>query len=164
MSQARTTTIDVSLSPMVASRFQSWFDICTEEYAKDKQKTFGCTLDAARAFAKSSMSHYLSEGVDTPDHHFFEVINEQGAKVGSIWFAVKTDFEQRSAFLYDIQIDDQHQGKGYGRAAMQALEREVSRLGIDTIALHVFAFNERALALYRSLGFEITDYSMAKKI
>jgi len=164
MSQARTTAIDVSLSPMAASRFQSWFETCTEEYAKDKQKTFGCTIEAARAFAQSSMAHFLCEGLNTADNHLFDVVDKHGARVGSIWFAVKTDFEQRSAFLYDIQIDDQHQGKGYGRASMQALEREVSRLGIETIALHVFAFNERALALYRSLGFEITDYSMAKKI
>ena len=158
------STAKVSLAPFAEADFQSWFDHCTEEYAKDKQKTFGCTLEAARTFAQSSMQNALADGLQTKDNHLFKVIDEKGDRIGAIWIAVQTQFNQKSAFIYDIEIEGNERGKGYGRAAMLALEAEVAKMGLPSIGLHVFAFNERAFALYQSLGFEVTDYTMRKKI
>jgi ribosomal protein S18 acetylase RimI-like enzyme len=154
----------VKLVPFEESDFQSWFDHCTEEYAKDKQKTFGCSLEAARTFAQSSMQQALPDKLQTRDNHLFKAIDSNGNRVGTIWFAVQSQFDERSAFIYDIEIEQPRRGQGYGRAAMQALEAEVTGMGLSSIGLHVFAFNERALALYRSQGFEVTDYTMRKKI
>nr|WP_321980939.1 GNAT family N-acetyltransferase [uncultured Cohaesibacter sp.] len=168
--QSRTTPSDtnstarVHLEPFAEADFQSWFDHCTEEYAKDKQKTFGCTPEAARAFAQSSMQSALADGLQTTDNHLFKIKDEKGNKIGAIWIAVQTQFNQKSAFIYDIEIEGNERGKGYGRAAMLALEAEVAKMGLPSIGLHVFAFNERAFALYQSLGFEVTDYTMRKQI
>ena len=164
MAPDATAKPSVTLVPFAKADFQSWFDHCTEEYAKDKQKSFGCTLEAARAFAQSSMQSALADGLQTKDNHLFKIKDEKGASIGVIWIAVQTQFNQKSAFIYDIEIDDAERGKGYGRAAMKALEAEVAKMGLASIGLHVFAFNERAFALYQSLGFEITDYTMRKKI
>lgn len=39
--------------------------------------------------------------------------------VGIIWFAKK---DEKSGFIYDIDIDEKHQGRGYGTNAMKEIE------------------------------------------
>jgi ribosomal protein S18 acetylase RimI-like enzyme len=54
--------------------------------------------------------------------------------------------------VYDIRIDEGQRSRGFGRAAMIAVEAEATRRGIDRIALNVLGDNERARSLYRSRG------------
>lgn len=57
-----------------------------------------------------------------------------------------------------LGVHPEHQGRGIGRALMEAVidwaERGEGR-GVTRLDLDVFAVNHRAIALYRSLGFEI---------
>lgn len=58
-----------------------------------------------------------------------------------------------SGFLY-ITIGAAYQGRGYGKDAVATLVRYgFDALGLHRIALGVFAFNTRALHVYRELGF-----------
>lgn len=53
-----------------------------------------------------------------------------------------------------IAVHEGHQGRGVGRALMEALLAWArSNAGVEKVELQVRASNERALALYRSLGF-----------
>ncbi|MCA9568925.1 MAG: GNAT family N-acetyltransferase [Myxococcales bacterium] len=55
----------------------------------------------------------------------------------------------------EILVDARYRGEGVGRALLQAgIAWAESAPGIEKIGLSVFADNERALALYRSLGFQ----------
>ena len=47
--------------------------------------------------------------------------------------------------------------------ALLALEAKVKELGVNKIALHVFAHNHVARSLYEHAGFEITGIYMTKK-
>ena len=49
----------------------------------------------------------------------------RAATVGSVFLGVRDG----GAWLYDITIDEAARGRGYGRAAMLALEAEVRALG-----------------------------------
>ncbi len=69
-----------------------------------------------------------------------------------------------SLFIWDIVIDPGRRGRGYGRAAMEALEPLARSLGYDTIRLHVFGHNEVARSLYSAVGYTETDVQMAKRI
>ncbi len=60
--------------------------------------------------------------------------------------------------------DEEFRRRGYGRQALLTLEAKVKDLGIDKIALHVFAHNRVAQALYESAGFEMTGIYMTKKL
>ena len=61
-------------------------------------------------------------------------------------------------WIDDIMIDAEHQGKGYGRAAMiEALKMILSRYPqCRAVQLTCFRVNTNAAALYVSLGFEPT--------
>jgi diamine N-acetyltransferase len=56
-----------------------------------------------------------------------------------------------------LMIDREHQGKGYGRAAMQAvIAMMADRVGCDEIVTSFVPANTVAAALYASLGFRPT--------
>ncbi len=61
-------------------------------------------------------------------------------------------------WIDDIMIDTEHQGKGYGRAAMkETIKMIVARyLRCRAVQLTCFRSNTNAAALYVSLGFEPT--------
>jgi ribosomal protein S18 acetylase RimI-like enzyme len=59
--------------------------------------------------------------------------------------------------VYDISIDPDQQGRGYGRAAMRLAEDEARARGMDRIELNVFGGNEVARGLYRSMGYVETS-------
>lgn len=53
-----------------------------------------------------------------------------------------------------VSVRKDHWGLGVGRAAMEALIGFAGRKGLEVLQLDVRADNDRAVALYRSLGFE----------
>ena len=67
-------------------------------------------------------------------------------------------------FIYDVEIDEAHRGKGYGRAAMELAEQEANALGIGRIELNVFGGNDVARRLYLSVGYVETSVQMAKDL
>ena len=67
-------------------------------------------------------------------------------------------------WVYDIEIDPEHRGRGLGRDAMRLAEEEARRLGRQRIKLNVFARNAVARALYLSLGFEEMSIQMSKPV
>jgi ribosomal protein S18 acetylase RimI-like enzyme len=105
--------------------------------------------------------------VDTPGQYLFSILAapEPGLParpVGMIWFAALEGRPQ--AFIYDFAIDPAYRRRGYGAQALRALEAEVRAVGLESIALHVFGHNHGAQALYRKLGYEVTNLHMAKRL
>ena len=56
--------------------------------------------------------------------------------------------------VFGLAVDPQFEGRGAGRALMEALIDEARARGGEKMTLRVFAPNERAQRLYESLGFE----------
>lgn len=72
--------------------------------------------------------------------------------VGFIMYGYDTD--EREHFIGRVMIDGQHQGKGYGRAAVvEAVRRMRADPGCRAIILCVVPQNVGAQRLYESLGF-----------
>ena len=64
-------------------------------------------------------------------------------------------------FIYDVEIDDAHRGKGYGRAAMELAEEQARAQGIGASSSTSSAATV-ARKLYLSLGYVETSVQMAK--
>ena len=82
--------------------------------------------------------------------------------MGDLWTFV--DPGKRRAFIYFIGIDERGRGKGYGKAAMLALEAAVKQKGADHIDLNVFGDNSTAIRLYEGLGYQPTAINMRKEL
>lgn len=151
------------LIPITKEKFKLWLSRQTEAYIQDKMKANGYTRTEAEEICHKQMKELLPNGMESKDQHIFE-IDDGMQTLGFLWFAVIGAENNRRAFVYDIVIEKEFQGKGFGKTAMKLLEAEVLKLGLNRIGLHVFGHNHIARNLYDSLGYEIQDLVLEKKI
>lgn len=140
-------------------RLRSWMD---EDYAQDVAKAMAMSLEEGREAAQKQLGELLPTGLSSEGHHFWRITTPDGDAVGDLW--VQIGPAKGRAFIYFIGIDEAFRGKGYGRAAMQALEAAVRPRGATRIDLSVFGDNATAIHLYQSLGYQIQAMGMRKPI
>ncbi|MDU5111714.1 MAG: GNAT family N-acetyltransferase, partial [Clostridium sp.] len=129
--------------------------------AEEKVKSGNWKKDDSLSLSQSEYNKLLPDGVDTINNYLFSIIDENNNIIGMIWINKK---DSNSCFIYDIYINDKFQGKGYGLMAMKEVENFAKSLGAETIGLHVFGHNNRAIKLYEKLGYKATNISMSKKL
>lgn len=155
----------ITLNPMSEATYQEWLAFVVEDYANEKVKAGAWLPEEALERSRNDFQRLLPQGVNSPDQYLYTIHNtETGEDVGVLWFADVRFGLQRMAFVYDVLVYEQFRRRGYARAGMLALEEKARALGIGKMALHVFGSNQGALALYQEIGYEITDYSMAKSL
>jgi ribosomal protein S18 acetylase RimI-like enzyme len=86
-----------------------------------------------------------------------------GESVGLVWVALDRP-RAGEAWIYDIQVNPEHRGKGYGHALLEAAEQEAARHGSQAIGLNVFGTNAVARRLYESSGYQVTAMNMRKEL
>lgn len=81
------------------------------------------------------------------------VAEEDGRIVGIL--GLRRGARRSFAHVADLGITvlSTHRGKGVGRALMVAAEAWAREVGVRKLTLGVFAHNERAIRLYRGLGY-----------
>jgi len=83
--------------------------------------------------------------------------------VGFLWIAPQSEGSD-AWWVFDIAVEENHRGAGYGRAAMQLAEKAAAEHGASTLGLNVFGYNTVARGLYDSLGYETTAVQMRKAV
>jgi ribosomal protein S18 acetylase RimI-like enzyme len=154
----------VVLRPMTAAEYDGWRDAAIRSYAEDKVRVGAWPADGAVERSRVAFATLLPEGLATPGHDLRSIVTGDGAVVGTLWFGPADTLGPEVAFIWDIEVDAAHRGRGYGRAALLALEPLARSLGYTSVALHVFGDNEVARNLYRSAGYVETDVSMRKSL
>lgn len=151
----------VTLEPMTEAEYQNFLEPAIAEYAQNHVQAGQWTAEEAAEKARKEFLDLLPDGVKTPNHYLFTLVNESQQKVGILWFAMRGP---REAFVYDIRIDDAFRRRGYGSQAFHELENKVRTLRGVRIGLHVFGKNHGAIAMYNKLGYEPTNILMAKTL
>ena len=155
----------VILNSMTQQDYEEFLSQSIIDYAEDKVKAGAWVPSEALELSRATFERSLSEGLNTPNSYLYAVVDSVlDIKVGCLWIHISDSPLGRSAFIYDIAIDEDYQGKGYGTQTMAALEEEAKRLQVDKISLHVFGHNKIAFGLYQKMGYEITDISMSKNL
>jgi ribosomal protein S18 acetylase RimI-like enzyme len=149
---------------MEPDAWEAWRAASITSYAAEMARVGAWPPESAQERAIALFARLVPEGRDTPGHEFRSVVTDAGEAVGAIWFAAEDEVGRGTAFIWDIVIDPAHRGRGYGRAAMEALEPLARSLGYDTIRLHVFGDNAVARGLYLAVGYAETDVTMVKRI
>ncbi len=158
--------MDLALRPLREDEVADYVARGQASYARDMVAQAGIPEAAARAKAEQDWANLLPRGLASPGQFLFALEDKAtGERVGDLWFAERdSDFGEKAAFIYSIEIFEEFRGRGFGRQAMLALEGEVRSRGLTRIALNVFGGNDVARSLYRSTGYAETAVFMSKEL
>ncbi|WP_432119890.1 GNAT family N-acetyltransferase [Streptomyces sp. bgisy032] len=144
--------------PMTEAEYGPWLARGREEYARSWTER---GVPEAEALAKSERDHaaLLPEDLGTPGM-FISVVEHRGTPVGTLWLAVR----ENGGFVYKVETDAGHRGRGHGRTLMLLAEGQTIAEGGRTLGLNVFAGNTPAERLYASLGYRTTQHALYKPL
>jgi len=155
---------DVVLVPLKPERFESFIAGTIERYAKEIDQAGYARGEAAKKKSRDDTLKLLPYGIDTPGQYFYEVRDRiTGEEVGGVWLKFEEE-PRRSVFIFSLFQEERYRGKGYGKATMTEIEAVSRGFKAETIDLHVFGFNERAIRLYRSSGYVVRSLNMGKDL
>jgi ribosomal protein S18 acetylase RimI-like enzyme len=155
----------VELVAMSEADFHRYLETAVEDYAQAHLKAGDCDPAEARELAKADYEALLPHGVASRGQHLFTVsVTGHQGPVGMVWFEFRDRKGRKSAYIYDIQVDPAHRGKGYGAQTLRKTEELAAKMGAERIGLNVMGWNHIARKLYEKSGFTITGMGMTKAL
>jgi GNAT superfamily N-acetyltransferase len=154
----------VRLRAMRDDEFVAYLGPSLEEYARFVARNHAIPIATARARAASSTEQMLTAGLHTDGHRFFVAEDETGAHVGDLWLGLRRLDGAEMVWVYDVRVDEERRGRGYGRLIMGSAEDLAREMGGERLGLNVFGDNERARRLYESLGYAEISRQMRKDL
>ncbi|MBA3807649.1 MAG: GNAT family N-acetyltransferase [Solirubrobacterales bacterium] len=153
----------LQLRAMTAEEFERFCERTIAEYAAEHVRSGDWSAQAAPRLAAQETASLLPHGRDTAGMLLLCAEHPSDGVVGTAWVALEHG-EKRGAWIYEIDIQPEHRGNGYGRELLSVLERTVLEHGIEELGLNVFAGNAVARGLYESSGYETTSLHMRKRL
>jgi GNAT superfamily N-acetyltransferase len=154
----------VRLRPMREPEFDRYLDDSLKEYATYVARNHAIPIGAARARADASTAEILPEGLHTQGHRFWVAELVTGEHVGELWLGFRRLDDLDIVWVYDVRVDEELRGRGYGRQIMEAADDLAREMGGERLGLNVFGDNPRARGLYESLGFVEISRQMRKML
>ena len=134
-------------------------------YAQDMHEQGGVPLEEARARSRADTDELFPDGRPAEHHRLWRAVDGEGAPVGVLWLARReVGTAQEHAWIFDIEVDPDRRGQGWGRLLMQEAERIAREWEQTSLRLNVFGDNEVARNLYRSQGFREQQVVMSKAL
>jgi ribosomal protein S18 acetylase RimI-like enzyme len=152
----------VALKAMSASESAQFIVASREAYLAQRVTAGENPEAAARAVAEMSREVFPDDK-PAPGHLLF-ALEEDGKRVGTLWIGPGEAERPGEWWIWDIVIDESCRGRGLGRSAMLAAEREASAKGATGLGLTVFGHNPAARHLYESLGYGVVSMRMSKAL
>ena len=155
----------IRLAPMTGEQYETFSQISARDQMEGHIREGRWKPEEAEANMARLTAQFLPKGLATPGHFFYALVEEDtGALAGGLWYMLAQEGETRQFFVVDIQVYEAFRRRGYATQAFEAMEEHAREMGVPSIALHVFAGNHPARALYRKLGYVGTETAMAKQI
>jgi ribosomal protein S18 acetylase RimI-like enzyme len=152
-----------TLAPMRAEAYPAFFDEAVAFYAAENIAVGRWQAEEALDLSRLETESLLSQGLETPDHHIFEIFSAVNQEpVGYVWVAAMPRGAAKVAFVVQLKIHPESQRQGHGRAALGLVEKHARQLGLSGMELQVFAHNPNAQALYESVGYKVSSFYMTK--
>ena len=150
---------------MSEAAFEAYLARSIPEYAEEKVRAGSWHPDEALRMSQEGHDKFLPDGMATPGHFLFELVEAYtNHVVGCLWIFINDKARPPRSWIYDIAIEGPHRGRGLGKAALKLAEDEAARRGSSLMELHVFGWNTRAIALYEKAGYGYVDMVMSKPI
>ena len=122
--------------------------------AGNRQAVASLELSPEQEDLVASNAESLDEALSDPDARP-RAVYAGGRVVGFLMYdAGEPDDEPREALIYRFMIDRNHQGKGYGRAALALAIDEIRAIGgVSKVSISYMPDNPTAKPFYASFGF-----------
>ena len=148
---------------MTEAEFERYLGYAVKDYAQAHVKAGDSDLDEALELATKDYASLLPLGLASPNQHLFSVFADGLADpVGMVWFESRERNGKKSAYIYDVHVQESLRGRGYGSAMLRAMDARLRELGIGRVSLNVMGWNTRARALYEREGYGVTGMGMTK--
>lgn len=118
----------------------------------------GVPRDQAETHEALAFAAALPEGRATPGTDLL-ALDHGGETVGHLWLRTP-----EPAWVFSVEVEAAHRGRGHGRTLMLAAENAAFAAGASSLCLNVFVGNTPALRLYESLGYGVTQRALAKPL
>lgn len=146
----------MELKLMNEEKFIFWLEVSTVQQAKDRASVSGKSIQEELNTFAEMVPVLLPKGKDTEEHYFYEITDNGIENIGLIWMGVVPGLPEKSIFLMDIHLNQEHRSKGYGRKALNEAHRLMKEEGYENIFLNVLN-NNFAKKLYTSMGYQTLE-------
>jgi RimJ/RimL family protein N-acetyltransferase len=113
-------------------------------------EAYGGTFDSTAIFTRNDAQSQIS----FIEQHAYAWIIDINGFIGHVRFFALDPHDRRAALAIGIE-DPACLGKGYGSEAIRLALRYIFSTGLHRISARVMAGNHRAIACYRSCGFQV---------
>jgi len=155
----------IRLVSMLENELSTYIEKIISGYARENIKAGYWSKEEGLQKSRETFNRLLPDGVSTKNQYLYKIEDvETGQNIGIMWLNTRPDSPKPTGFIYDIEIDEDFRGKGYGKQAMLAIEEKAREFGLKSIGLHVFAHNTTAVGLYEKIGYKTRSMNMTKDI
>lgn len=147
---------DIELRPMLDERFARFIDEGVESYAHSIFEAGDYpTIEDARLSSLEQHKQLLPQGLQSPGHLLWSAFDpaEPTQEVGLLWIEERLDH----GFIFEIEVDQAHQRKGYGTQMLRAGAAQMRERGRKMLWLNVFGHNADARRLYEREGYAVNE-------
>jgi ribosomal protein S18 acetylase RimI-like enzyme len=155
------TVGDLQTRAMTQTEFSDYRRRAIRGYAAEHVRAGDWSAEEAEQRAAKQTDDLLPDGAETGGMVLL-VGETAGEVVGLVWVG-PAPAGRAGWWIYDIEVVPAQRGRGYGRALLEAAEREAQRRGGHSIGLNVFGGNDVALSLYESSGYHVAAIHMQKR-
>ncbi len=150
--------VAVRLVPMTEAEREAALEDHVVEYANAKAQAGIWTRAEALYRSRAEIRGLVGGHPSERGHEFFVGLDESGRRVGWIWFGPvpAPGASPDARWLFNIVVEPERRGQGYGRALLRAAEEQVLAEGRSELVLNVFQWNRVAVALYTSSGYAVS--------
>lgn len=153
----------VLLERMPPQDFGKFRQFSIDNYARALVRNLRIPFRMALSMAKTESEEALPHGYYSAGHQFYHIkVSDTGAEAGYIWFVVNE--KGKSAFLYDLYIEESFRAKGFAKSALKEAEQLMRKQSVTYFRLNVFQDNHTARKLYEDIGFYPCNTIMQKEL
>lgn len=143
--------------PLTEGEYRPWLARRREGFVTTLTD-LGVPRDEAEIRADRSAQDLCPDGVPAPGTVLLGLEHGSGL-VARLWLRT-TD----PGWVFDVEVDAAHRGRGHGRSMMLAAENECRAARTRVLGLNVFVANPTALHLYESLGYRVVRRHFTKPL
>lgn len=157
--------VELSVRAMTQAEFDVWSEQLARTFAETQIAAGNWPAEDAIVRARHGNADLLPDGVATEGMLLLKAVRPDGVAVGVAWVGLTHPRGTPGcAFLYDIEVDEEHRGAGYGRALLEAVEEATRAQGMAALELNVFGGNTPAIRLYETSGYAVVTQQMRKSL